>query len=670
VETLGQNDRMVRDAPVSPPTGNPTASIERSGPLTCMPAARPARSARFVWIAGAFIALLTAAVFLPALGDGFVNWDDEENFLANPHYRGLGWTQIRWMFSIPHTGPYVPITWLTLGLDYVLWGTKPAGYHATSVIFHTLNAVLVYALARRLLTAAVPGREAAIRWGAAAAALLFGIHPLRVESVAWISERRDVVSGCFVLLTVLAYLTAGARGVAGRLERRWFWAAVGLFSLALLSKPIAVGLPAVLVALDCYPLGRMADGGTSPLRRFLRLSIIEKAPFLAVGGVVAALAVAVGKMHGAVTSLEALGVAERLAISSYGLIFYLSKTIAPWPLSPLYTLFYPVSPWSAMYALPEILVVLVTAALVWLRRRWPAGLIAWVSYAALLFPVIGIFHNGAQIAADRYTYLACLSWALLAGAGIAWCLDAGAAARIGRGVASAAVGATVLIIVSLMGLTVRQIGVWRDSVTLWRHAAAVEPESDVPIFYLGWALTDARRFDEARAHFERSLARVPDSLPWLRAQFMLQLGIVEERAGNPLAAESRYREALTLDPAHPVARIRLGALLFDRGQRAEAEREWARVLALFPEWDRYQLWEIRAAIKQVPAAEPEVRGRLALALAMLLERRRALEEAAEQYRLAADLIRAGDPSQREACERARRLAPADSLPTTCGARGQ
>ena len=661
---------MVRDAPASPLTGNSTSSIERSRPLTSTPATRPARFARFDWMTGAVVALLTAAVFLPALGNGFVNWDDEENFLANPHYRGLGWTQIRWMFSIPHTGPYVPITWMTLGLDYVLWGMNPAGYHATSVIFHALNAMLVYALARRLLTAAVPGREAAIRWGAAAAALLFGIHPLRVESVAWISERRDVVSGCFVLLTVLAYLTAASRGASGRLERRWFWAAVGLFSLALLSKPIAVGLPAVLVALDCYPLGRMADGDEPPLRRFLRLFIIEKAPFLVVGGVVAALAVVVGRLHGAVTSLEALGVAERLAISSYGLIFYLSKTIAPWPLSPLYTLFYPVRPWSATFLVPEILVTLITVGLVWLRRRWPAGLVAWVSYVALLFPVIGIFHNGAQIAADRYTYLACLSWALLAGAGIAWCLDAGAAARIGRSVAWAAGGAAVLIIVSFMGLTVRQIGVWKDSVTLWRQAAAVEPDSDVPIFYLGWALTDARRFDEARAHFERSLARVPDTLPWLRAQVVLQLGIVEERAGRPLAAESRYREALTLDPAHPVSRIRLGALLFDRGQRAEAEREWGRALALFPEWDRYQLWEIRSAIKRVPATEPEARGRLALALAMLLERRRALEEAGEQYRLAAELIRAGEPAQREACERARRLAPADSLPAACSVRGQ
>jgi tetratricopeptide (TPR) repeat protein len=661
---------MVRDAPTSPLTGNPTSFIERSDPPTSTPAARPARFARVDWTTGALIALLTAAVFLPALGNGFVNWDDEENFLANPHYRGLGWTQIRWMFSIPPTGPYVPITWLTLGLDYVLWGMNPAAYHATSVIVHTLNTILVYALARRLLAAAAPAREAAIRWGAAVAALLFGIHPLRVESVAWISERRDVVSGCFVLLALLTYLTAAVRGGAGRVDGRWRWAAVGLFSLALLSKPIAVGLPAVFVALDCYPLRRMSSGSTSLLQRFLRLAVIEKAPFLVVGAVLAAVAVVVGRLHGAVTPLEALGVPERLAISGYGLIFYLWKTVAPWSLSPLYTLFYPVRPWSAPYLIPEILVVLITAILVWMRRRWAAGLVAWVSYAALLFPVIGIFHNGAQIAADRYTYLACLPWALLAGAGIAWCLDADANARIGHGVAWTAVGAAVLIILLFMGLTVRQIGVWKDSVTLWRQAAAVEPDSDIPIFYLGWALTDAGRFDEARTHFERSLARVPNSLPRLRAQFVLQLGIVEERAGKPLAAESRYRDALVLDPTHPVARIRLGALLLDRGERAEAEREWALALAQFPDWDRYQLWEIRAAIKQVPVAERDARGRLALALGSLLERRGALGEAGEQYRLAADLIRTGDPAQREACDQAQRLAPGDSRSIACGARGR
>lgn len=660
---------MVRDAPAAGRPGTPTSPTERSGPLTGPRAARAARLARSAGLAGALVALLTAAVFLPALGNGFVDWDDEENFLANPYYRGLGWAQIRWMFTTPHTGHYVPVTWLTFGLDYVLWGMNPAGYHATSVVFHTFNAILVYVLARRLLARTVRGRAAAIRWGAAAVALLFAVHPLRVESVAWVTERRDVVSGCFALLTVLAYLTAAGRGAAGGLDRRWLWAAVGLFGLALLSKSITVGLPIVLLALDCYPLGRLAEGAGPSSGRLVRLAVVEKLPFLLMSAAAAAIALAVGRLHGAVTSLDALGIPERLAISGYSLVFYLWKTLAPWPLSPLYTLFRPVVPWSATYLIPGAVVLTITGAAVLANRRWPAGLAAWACYAALLFPVLGLFHNGAQIAADRYTYLAGLPWALLAGAGVAWCLDAGAAGRIGRGVAGAAVGAAALIIVLFMALTVRQVGVWRDSVTLWRQAAAAEPESDIPIFRLGWALAGAGRFDEARAHFERSLARVPDGLPWLRAQFTLHLGIVEQRAGRPQAAEHRYREALALDPAHPVARIRLGALVLERGERAEAEREWARALALFPEWNRYQLWEIRAAIEQVPAAEPEARGRLALALAMLLEPHHALEEASEQYRLAAGLIRAGDPAQLEACEHAQRLAASHpgpgSWPAVC-----
>jgi tetratricopeptide (TPR) repeat protein len=671
MKRLGQNDHMARVTRAVQVPGTATSPSEVSGPKTGTLAAWTRRLARSLGLAGTLVVILTAAAFLPALGNGFVNWDDDENFLANPYYRGLGWPQVRWMFTTAHAGPYIPITWLTLGLDFTLWGMKPAGYHATSVIIHTFNAMLVFVLARRLLAIAVPSRDSASRWGAATAALLFAIHPLRVESVAWVTERRDLVSGCFVLLTLLAYLTSVGRGAGGRLQAGWRWIAVGFFLLALLSKPIAVGLPAVLVALDCYPLGRLARMGKPWLRGFLRLAVVEKAPFLLVSGMAAALALAVGRLHGAVTPLEALGVLERLAISGYGLTFYVWKTVAPWPLSPLYTLFRPVQPWSATYLIPGIFVVLITAALICAHRRWPAGLISWVSYAALLFPVIGIFHNGAQVAADRYTYLACLPWALLAGAGVLWCLDAGVAGRIGWGVTRAVVGATALIIVLFLGLTMRQVGVWRDSVTLWRQAAAVEPESDIPIFFLGWALADAGRFDEGRAHFERARARVPDSLPWLRAQFTLHLGIVEERAGRPQAAESWYREALTLDPAHPVARIRLGALLFERGERAEAGRQWTRALALFPEWNRYQLWEIRSAIEQVPLTEPDARGRFALALAILLEGHRALDEAGEQYALAGALLRDGDPAQREACERARRLAgarsPVSSHPTACGA---
>ncbi len=660
---------MVRDAPAARLPGTPTSHSEHSGPLTATVAARSSWLPRSAWLTGAFVALLTAAVFLPALGNGFVNWDDDENLLANPHYRGLGSAQVRWMFTSTRTGHYIPITWLTLGLDYVLWGMNPAGYHATSIALHALNALLVYALARRLLTLAVDARAAAIRCGAAAAALFFGVHPLRVESVAWITERRDLVMGCFALLAFLAYLRAVDAGAEGRLDVRWGWAGVGCFALALLSKSAAVGLPVVLVALDCYPLGRMTRAAGPPLRRFWRLAVTEKAPFWLPGAAVAVLMLVVGTRRGLITPLGALGILERLAISGYGLAFYLWKTLAPWQLSPLYTLFRPVVPWSAIYLVPGAAVLLITAAAVAARHRWPAGLAAWACYGALLFPVLGLFHNGAQVTADRYTYLACLPWALLAGAGVAWSLEAGAAGRVAPRVAAAAVGSAVVLIALFMALTVRQIGVWKDSVTLWRQAAAVEPDSDIPIFYLGWALADAGRFDEARAHFERAGARVPEGLPGLRAQFSLHLGIVEERAGRPQAAEKQYREVLSLDPAHPAARIRLGALLLERGQRAEAE--WARALYFFTQWDRYQVWEIRSAIERVPSAEHEARGRLVLALAVLLERRRALEEAGQQYRLAAELIRAGDPAQLEACERARRLAASrpgpESWPAACAA---
>jgi len=184
-------------------------------------------------------------------------------------------------------------------------------------------------------------------------------------------------------------------------------------------------------------------------------------------------------------------------------------------------------------------------------------------------------------------------------------------------------------------------------------------------------VADAGRFDEAREHFERALTRVPEELPWLRAQFLLHLGIVEQRAGRPAAAGRRYHEALRLDPEHPVARIRLGVLMREHGERAAAESEWARALALSQEWNRYQVSEIRTAIEQIPPAEAGPRGRLALAFAVLLERHRASAEAEEQYRLAAALLPEGDPAQREACERARRLAgarsPVSSHPTACGA---
>ena len=593
-------------------------------------------------IAPALVGLATLLVFLPALGNQFVNWDDEVNLVSNPQFRGLGWDQLRWMFSNSLGGHYIPVTWLSFALDYVLWGMRPAGYHATSIVLHTANAILFYFVARRLVHAAVRADGRSVILGAAVAALLFSLHPLRVESVAWATERRDVLMGFFTLLCVLAYLRAVERGGAGALHRGWQWTAVGLFGLALLSKSVVVGLPVVLLLLDVYPLRRSrgrseAGPGTSGERTLLRLAI-EKTPFVALAAAVAAVTLTVGAGHRLMTSLEALGVLQRLAISAYALTFYLWKTVAPWPLSPLYTLFHPVLPWSLTYVTPAAFVVLVTLAAILAYRRWPAGLIAWATYIVLLAPVVGVLHNGAQIAADRYTYLSCAPWAILGGAGVAWCRHAALRRKLSPPMWTVVMGAAALVIVIFAGLTIRQVAVWRDSVSLWTHAASVEPASDIPIFYLGWALTDAGRFDEARAHFERALRRVPDRLPDLKAQLDLHLGIVEQRAGRPVAAERYFREALVQDPTHAVALIRLGTVLLEQGRETEAEAAWRRAVDAEARWNRYQLWELGQAIEQVPMARASARGQLALTLGALLQREAELGYAEDQYRLATALL--------------------------------
>jgi len=203
------------------------------------------------------IAAITVAVFAPALWYGFVLWDDDRNLLANPHYRGLGWAQLRWAFTSAVMGHWIPVTWVTFGLDHALWGMDAFGYHLTNVLLHAANAVLCYLLALRLLGRALPAASpGAIALGGGAAALFFAVHPLRVESVAWITERRDVLSAFFCLLTVLAYLRMCE--AEGRARRRWLVASLVAYTLGLLSKSLIMSLPFVLLVIDVYPLRRAA----------------------------------------------------------------------------------------------------------------------------------------------------------------------------------------------------------------------------------------------------------------------------------------------------------------------------------------------------------------------------------------------------------------------------
>jgi tetratricopeptide (TPR) repeat protein len=499
------------------------------------------------WAAALFIVVVTAVCFLPALGNGWVAWDDEGNFLDNPHYRGLGPARLAWMFTDLHAH-YMPLTWLTLGLDYVLWGMNPAGYHLTSVLWHATNAVLFFGVARALLGAALPAAPgAALRAGALVAALLFAVHPLRVESVAWATERRDVLCGFFYLLTILAYLRYCATGA-----RRAYGAALGLFAAALLSKSMAVTLPVVLLLLDAWPLRRRAWR--------------EKIPFFVLSLAAGVLALVAQRQADALSAVTLLGPLERLAVALHALAFYLWKTLVPLQLSPIYELPARVAPFSAPYLRGALVVLALSAVALVMRRRWPALAVAWAAYVVTLLPMAGLVHVGPQLAADRYTYLPGLAVALLAGGAF---VQAGRALDGRRVIGALPVAGAGVVVTLLALLTLNQVQVWRDGETLWTHALSVGP-SAIAHAKLGVVRDEQGRRDEAIAHYRAALAihpNMPDAYnDW---------GIALARQERWEEAVERYRKALELEPRSREAHANLAAAL-ERLGRADEAAEHAR----------------------------------------------------------------------------------------------
>ncbi|HYB44515.1 MAG TPA: hypothetical protein VEL75_22255, partial [Candidatus Methylomirabilis sp.] len=478
-----------------------------------------------VWLPAVAVVAITLAAFLPVLENGFIaNWDDGLNILDNPFYRGLGPSQLRWMFSTFHAGHYIPLTWLSLGLDYLLWGLAPAGYHLSSLLLHAATALAFYFLALRLLRLALPAppSPAALRWGAALAALLFAVHPLRVESVASATERRDVLSGLFYMLTLVAYLKAAAPAdmPLARLRPRWYGLSLLCFAAALLSKSIVVSLPVALLILDVYPLGRL--GGAAGWRR--ARPWLEKLPFFALAIVAATVAFAAVLALGNTKSLASMPLALRLLVSVHGLWFYALKSLVPLDLSPLYPLDFQLT-WLQLAALIAV------ACVAWLwRHRWPAVTAATIFYVVTVAPVLGIFQNGPQAAADRYTYLPFLGWAVLVGGVVA------GGRREGRILAPVA----ALWLAALAFLTWQQTERWRDPITLWTQAAIVTPGMRTAHFKLGEAYAEAGRSAEAVAAYRESIRLSGGVAPWGH----VAIGKLLERSGIEAGARAEFLEAL------------------------------------------------------------------------------------------------------------------------------
>jgi len=520
------------------------------------------------------LALVTAVVFAPVLRAGFVDWDDPINFLENPHYRGLGWSQLRWMLTAHVMGHWIPVTWLTLGADFALWGMNPFGYHLTNLLLHAASAALFYLVARRLLGLAIPSAApGAVNLGAVVSALYFALHPLRVESVAWITERRDLTSGLFFLLTIFAYLKAHERPPAVRTS--WRWVSLAAAALALASKSIVMGLPLVLLILDVYPLGRLGprvrDWWTAPARAVWR----EKIPFVLLAVGTAAAAYLVQRNTGFLTPADPAG---RLGMVAYNVWFHVWKTAVPLDLGPIYELPTRVNPLDLPYLLSAAGGLAITLAMWLLRRRWPAGLAIWAFYLVMLAPVAGFVHTGNHLGADRNTYVPGMGFALLAGALAITVVLAGRRGLLRPPVTALALG-VVAVWIGGLALTARaQSSVWYDSETLWRYAIEVDPACAICHHNLGIVL--GRRGDraEAQALLERAIALRPD-----RSEFQGNYGLLLIQMGRRPEGLAKLRSRLDHNPLDVNTRVNLGIALVEDGRAAEAIAELEQALRVRPD---------------------------------------------------------------------------------------
>jgi tetratricopeptide (TPR) repeat protein len=520
-----------------------------------------------------------------------VNFDDDVNFLNNPWYRGFALEHLRWMLTT-HAGHYIPLTWMSLGLDYALWGMNPLGYHLTSLLLHAANAALCVALLDRILGRALPERDPRSRGALAlAGALFFSVHPLRVESVAWITERRDVLSGFFFLLSLLAYLSSTDEG-PGRRRRRAL--SLAAFAASVLSKAMGMTLPLALLVLDAWPLRRFE-------RERPRAVLLEKLPFFLVMAAAVGLTAWAQTAGGAVSGATAYPPVQSLLQPGYRLSFYVLKTLIPLGLSPLY-LYRPglgvphAAGWAA--------VIFVTVFLWRRRRQVPGAAAAWALYLLLIAPVSGVVQAGPHAVADRYTYLAGLPFAGLFAALPA--LPSSPGLRRGAGMVAG------LALAVLAGLTVRQCGYWRDSLALWDRALSVEPDVYFSLHNRGTARMEVQDWPGARADFDRAIALNP-AYPntWYdrgtlrgtlgdhagavedysvalrlapdRAEIRSARGLSRSSLGDQAGAIDDLTGAIERDPSSPAAHLARGLARARLGRWAEALQDFDRAAELRPE---------------------------------------------------------------------------------------
>jgi Tfp pilus assembly protein PilF len=570
------------------------------------------------------VVIWVVLAFLPVVRNDFVNWDDYRMFLDNPAHQGPWGARLRGAWGSHLLGEYMPVTWMSYGLDLSLWGPDAAGYHFSSVLLHAVTALLVLALTRHLAAHALgprphgfPGSPASedgdsTLWlGGAVAALVFALHPLRVEAVAWASARGTILGGLFVVASVLAYVVGWNRGWrSGRVSRTWLVGSLLLFAAALLSRATSLVLPAVLVVLDVYPLRRLGGGPGRWLGRAAWPVWAEKIPYC----VLALLAIPMGFLARGeeVGDFWRFGYDPLIALawSVYSPAFYVWKTLWPVDLSPIYPMPEREAPMLGAVLLSLGAVAGITAALVSLRRRWPGALTAWVVYGIVLAPLSGILPFGRlRGVGDRYTYLACVGWAVVAGgaAVLGWrTLQEGRRSRVWS---SLAVIASLAILLGWSVLSWQQCKIWRDGLTLWRWALAVVPDSPVAHNNLAWVLGHAGEWKLAEAHARRARDVWPTQPAVLRT-----LGRIVAAQGRFDESAEIFRRLVQVAPSSAGGHADLGSVLHELGAPGPALAPLERATQLDPNLARAHEYLGRALLAEGRRAEAEVHLRRAAEL--------------------------------------------------------
>jgi tetratricopeptide (TPR) repeat protein len=554
-------------------------ATERMNPGTSEVAVKKIGSVRYYL--SFFVALATFAIYLPALlQNQFVHWDDGGYIFANPHIRTFDLAFLKWAFFDFYVSTWHPLTWVSHALDYAVWGTNPIGHHLTSSILHAVNAFLVVLFVIKLLEVA---KQAALKKTrpfefltertifiiGGTTGFLFGLHPLHVESVAWAAERKDVLCAVFFLLSIIAYVNSvKVRNVKNASPTAFFnkqyrWAVV-FFVLALLSKPMAVTLPVVLLILDRYPFGRMRT-----VRDFWA-ALAEKLPFFVLSLITSVLTILAQSAGGSVASIERLPVSTRILVAAKALIAYLGQMVWPLNLFPLYQ--YPdhASLVSPEFLFPLLIAAGVTAAAgiaLVKKPTWWAAL--WAYYLVTLLPVLGLVQVGRQPMADRYTYLPGLAPFFAAGLFAALIAEKAHMLKKYRsvaGIGSAAVG--VLALAFLSYLTVQQTAIWENDITLWTHVVEKAP---VPL-----------RADDQPGKTALHDAALLGFGPAYDMAFYKR-GLVFQNMGRLDRAKADYDAALAFNSRNAGAYNNRGVLLCDAGSFDAAIQDFSKTIDIEPQ---------------------------------------------------------------------------------------